>query len=51
MVSTVYQHRVFYGGIEERKKYFAAKGADFSSGEIVRIMESFQERYLYSSQG
>lgn len=47
MAGAVHQHEAFYSGMEELKKYLLERGADFSSREVVRIMESFQEP-LYS---
>lgn len=43
MTGAVHQHEAFYGGMEELKKYLLEKGGDFSSREVIRIMESFQE--------
>lgn len=47
MAGAVHQHEAFYGGMEQLKKYLLDKGAEFSSREVIRIMESFQEP-LYS---
>lgn len=43
MAGAVHQHEAFYGGMEELKKYTLDRGADISSREVIRIMESFQE--------
>lgn len=43
MAGAVHQHEEFYGGMERMKSYLLEKGADFSSTELIEIMESFKK--------
>lgn len=47
MAGAVHRLETFYGGMEEVKKYLLNRSGNFSGKEVVRIMESFQEK-LYS---
>jgi hypothetical protein len=42
MHGAVHQHEEFYGGMERMKSYLVEKRADFSSQELIKIMESFK---------
>ncbi|KXX77176.1 Iron-sulfur cluster repair protein DnrN [Madurella mycetomatis] len=43
MDSAVHEHEAFQGGLERFKKYLLDKGPDFSSTELVALMDDFKE--------
>ncbi|KAI1778550.1 hypothetical protein F4818DRAFT_406431 [Hypoxylon cercidicola] len=43
MDGAVHEHEAFYGGMERMKKYLLDEGTDFSSTELIAIMDSFKE--------
>ncbi|KAI0198132.1 hypothetical protein F4808DRAFT_437193 [Astrocystis sublimbata] len=43
MDDATHEHEAFYGGMDRMKKYLQRKGADFSSNELLEIMDSFKD--------
>ncbi|OTB17082.1 hypothetical protein K445DRAFT_383028 [Daldinia sp. EC12] len=43
MDNAVHEHEAFYGGMDRMKSYLLEKNADFSSTELIEIMDSFKE--------
>lgn len=43
MDNAVHEHEAFYSGMERMKKYLLDKGREFSSTELIAIMDSFKE--------